>query len=203
MAMTKLAFILMLVVCLGAVPTCNGSPRGNPPSAITAQAPISPPAPPIAPRATEHPCEQCMIEDTRLAAHQEQVVVSARYLGLKEAWLDGKRTKQVCTRSQEVMGIVRFALTGPNPWLQPLPSSGKEPIAEVDLPCPELSRPAYAKLYHYEPDDTLRDGLGHGPILRRGRKYRLTFVRDASITMREPGHATEDKLVLTLVAVNP
>jgi hypothetical protein len=144
-----------------------------------------------------------MLEDARLAAHQEQVVVNARYLGLKQAWLDGRRTKQVCTRSQEVMGVVRFALTGPNPWLQQLPSPGKEPIAEVDLPCPELSRPAYAKLYHYDPDDTLRDGLGRGPVLRRGRDYRLTFVKDAHVAMREPIHPTADKLVLTLVAVNP
>ena len=137
------------------------------------------------------------MEDLRLAAHMDQVEVSARYLGLKERWLDEQRTNRRCTRDGEVMGVVRFALVGENPW------RAEAKMMEVDLPCPELSRPQYAKLYQYDPDDSERDGLGHAPGLRVGELYRLTFVRSTGIAMRDPSHPNDSQLVLTLVAVNP
>jgi hypothetical protein len=147
------------------------------------------------------------MEDLRLAGHKEQVVVSARYLGLKERWLDGQRTKRPCSRDAEIMGVVRFALVGENPWSDDFtaPPTRRDlaEMMEVDLPCPELSRPQYATLYQYDPDDSERDGLGHAPMLRRGQLYRLTFVRNPGMAMREPSHPKDGRLVLTLVAVNP
>ena len=105
------------------------------------------------------------------------------------------------------MGVVRFALLGENPWrdeFSALPTRRDlAKMMEVDLPCPELSRPQYARLYQYAPDDSERDGLGHAPVLRRGQLYRLTFVRSTGIAMRDPSHPNDSLLVLTLVAVNP
>jgi len=147
------------------------------------------------------------MEDMRLAAHKDQIVVSARYLGLKERWIDEQRTNRRCTRDAEVMGVLRFALVGANPWRVEFtaPPSRREvaKMIEVDLPCPELSRPQYAKLYQYDPEDGERDGLGHAPVLRRGELYRLTFVRGTDIAMREPSHPNDSRPVLTVVAVNP
>jgi hypothetical protein len=147
------------------------------------------------------------MEDLRLAAHKDQVVVSARYLGLKERWIDEQRTNRRCTRDGEVMGVVRFALAGENPWRDNFTSRSARRdaanVMEVDLPCPELSRPQYAMLYQYDPEDSERDGLGHAPVLRRGQLYRLTFVRSTGIPMRDPSHPNDGRLVLTLVAVNP
>ena len=105
------------------------------------------------------------------------------------------------------MGVVRFSLIGQNPWLgefsgPPTPRDLAK-MMEVDLPCPELSRPQYAKMYRYDPDDTERDGLGHAPVLRRGGLYRLTFVRSAEAPSRPPSRPSDGRLVLTLVAVNP
>ena len=146
------------------------------------------------------------MEDLRLAAHKDQVGVSARYLGLKERWLDEQRTNRRCTRDAEVVGVVRFALLGDNLWRDEFSTSPTRrdlaKMMEVDLPCPELSRPQYARLYQYNPDDSERDGLGHAPVLRRGQLYRLTFVRSTG-AMREPSHPNDSLLVLTLVAVNP
>jgi len=163
---------------------------------------MAPPAP-----APKPECAACAMEDLRLAAHKDQVVVSARYLGLMGRWIDEQRTNQRCTRDAEVMGVVRFALVGENPWRDEFtPPPSRRDLAkmlEVDLPCPELSRPQYAKLYQYDPDDSERDGLGHAPILRRGELYRLTFVRSSDIAMREPSHPQDGRLALTLVAVNP
>jgi len=152
-------------------------------------------------------CAACAMEDKRLAAHKDQVVVSARYLGLKERWIDEQRTNRRCARDVEVMGVVRFAIVGENPWRGEFtsPPSRRDlaKMMEVDLPCPELSRLQYAKLYQYDPDDRERDGLGHAPVLRPGELYRLTFVRSTDIVMREPSHSNDSRRVLTLVAVNP
>jgi hypothetical protein len=149
----------------------------------------------------------CVLEDQRIAAHKQQVDVIARYLGLKERWLDERRTNRRCRREAEVMGVVRFALLGVNPWQDELtgPPARREVAKpmEVELPCPELSRPAYAALYHYDPDDRERDGLGHAPVLREGERYRLTFVRSARLGVEAPRHPEAPRLVLTLVAVNP
>ena len=148
-----------------------------------------------------------MEEDLRLAAHKAQVVVSARYLGLKGRWLDEQRTNRRCTRDAEVLGVVRFALVGENPWCDEfttLPARRNPAKAiEVDLPCPELSRPQYAKMYQYDSDDSERDGLGHAPVLRRGQLYRLTFVRSTAMAKRDPSHPKNGRVELTLVAVNP
>jgi hypothetical protein len=142
-------------------------------------------------------CLQCVLEDLREAAHKDQVVVPARYLGLAGRWLEGRRTRQRCTRDEEVMGTARFALLGEH-------THGARPeIVAANLPCPELSRPAYAHLYRYDPDDTQRDGLGHAPVLRRGSVYRLTFVRATPVATAEPGPPTDHPPALTLVAVNP
>jgi hypothetical protein len=152
-------------------------------------------------------CLECALEDSRRAAHKDQVVVSARYLGLKERWYDEHRTNRRCSRERDVMGVVRFALIGQNPWLgefsAPPTRRDLAKMMEVNLPCPELSRPQYAKMYHYDPDDTERDGLGHAPVLRRGELYRLTFVRNVEDPNRPPNRPNEGRLVLTLVAVNP
>jgi hypothetical protein len=171
----------------------------------------APPPPVLAKSDLRHeampPCVQCAIEDLREAAHRDQVEVTARYLGLKGRWLDGQRTHRTCTREEEVTGVVRFSLLTDSPWRDELPPSpAKRNLAteiEVDLPCPELSRPAYAKLYRYDPDDSQRDGLGHAAVLRRGEVYQLTFVRDPRTAMREPSHPSGSRLVPTLVAVNP
>ena len=147
------------------------------------------------------------MEDMRQRAHKDQVGVTARYLGLKERWVDEHRTNRRCTRDAEVMGVVRFALLGENPWRDEFsaPPTRRDvaKMMEVDLPCPELSRPQYARLYQYNPDDSERDGLGHAPVLRRGQLYRLTFVRSTGIAMGDPSHPNDSLLVLTLVAVNP
>jgi hypothetical protein len=153
----------------------------------------------------EPECLQCVLEDLREAAHKDQVVVTARYLGLAATWLDGRRTRQRCTPDQEVMGSARFALLGEHPWRgrPPPPHGQRAEIMAADLPCPELSRPAYAHLYRYDPDDTRRDGLGHAPVLRRGSVYQLTFVRAAPAVAAAPGPSTDPAPALTLVAVNP
>jgi hypothetical protein len=187
--------------------------EGTAAKALVASAGAAPQAPAASVRsalvaaAAKPECAACAMEDIRFAAHKDQVVVSARYLGLKERWIDEHRTNRRCTRDAEVMGVVRFALVGENPWRDEFtaPPSRRDvaKMMEVDLPCPELSRPQYAKLYQYDPDDSERDGLGHAPVLRRGELYRLTFVRGADIAMREPSHPNDSRLVLTLVAVNP
>jgi hypothetical protein len=153
-----------------------------------------------------HECLACVMEDRRQRAHEDQVVVVARYLGLTERRLDGHRTRRRCTRSDDVMGVVRFALIGAEPWRDELSTSTARKhtaaLVETLLPCPELSRTDYARLNHYDPDDTRRDGLGHAPILRPGRSYLLTFVRhpmlyeDSARMAGRPGAPT-------LVAVNP
>lgn len=151
-------------------------------------------------------CLQCAIEDRRSEAHKQQVDVLARYLGLKERWLDEERTRLSCTRDREVWGVVRFAPVGESPWQAwAALHSHKEPTnpMEVALPCPELSRPAYAKLYRYDPDDRERDGLGRAPVLQRGKKYRLTFVANPEGLAPDPIHPGRARLDLTLVAVNP
>jgi hypothetical protein len=90
------------------------------------------------------------MEDLRQAAHKDQVVVTARYLGLNERRSGERPTNRRCTRDLDVVGVVRFA-----------------------------------------------------PVLRRGRVYRLTFVKSAGLAVREPGLLKGRPLVLTLVAVNP
>jgi predicted MPP superfamily phosphohydrolase len=152
-------------------------------------------------------CLQCEIEDRRRQAHKEQLDVTARYLGLKERWFDEKPTKLPCTRDREVWGVVRFALNGEPPWQRQglALRSYNEPAnrLEVALPCPELSRPAYAKLYQYDPDDRERNGLGHAPVLQRGKNYRLTFVANPEGFADDPIHPEKARLERTLVAVNP
>jgi hypothetical protein len=101
----------------------------------------------------------------RQKLHDDQVVVKARYLGLQGRWLDGGLTNRRCDRDDEITGVVRFALAGENPWR----ASGLADTIEAELPCPELSRPDYAKLYRYSPDDRQRDRLGHAPVLRPSR----------------------------------
>jgi hypothetical protein len=134
-------------------------------------------------------------------------VVTARYLGLEERWSGAHRTNLGCTRERDVVGVVRFALMGDNPWRGEFapPPTRRAPVKvlEMDLPCPELSRPQYAKLYRYDPNDSERDGLGHAPVLRRGELYRLTLVKDAHLAMTEPSHPHGDGPMPTLVAVNP
>jgi len=139
------------------------------------------------------------MEDARETAHKDQVTVTARFVRITERWLDGKRTSRRCTIADEVTSVARFALSADHPW----PDERLPDVVEVDLPCPELSRPAYAQLYHYDPDDTQRDGLGRAPVLRAGKLYRLTMVRDLRAPLREPNHPTKTDLVPTLVAVNP
>jgi len=146
-------------------------------------------------------CLQCEIEDRRMQAHKDQVVVTARYLGLNGRWYDEQRTNLRCTREREVWGVLRFRMTRDNP---PLEWSGSPMrTLELDLPCPELSRRDYAKLYQYDPDDTQRDGLGHAPILQQGKMYRLTVVSNPDGFAESPIHSGDGRLVLTLVAVNP
>jgi hypothetical protein len=177
-----------------------------PSGAAAAQASTSSRPVPAAPQA-KPVCRECAMEDMRQRAHKDQVVVTARYLGLKERWVDEHRTNRRCTRDAEVMGVVRFALLGENPWRDEFsaPPTRRDlaKMMEVGLPCPELSRPQYARLYQYNPDDSERDGLGHAPALRRGQLYRLTFVRSTGIAMLNPSHSNDSLLVLTLVAVNP
>jgi hypothetical protein len=160
------------------------------------------------PRAERKPeCVQCALEDRRQAAHRDQIVVVARFLGIQARWLDGLRTRQRCTRDDEVIGVARFELVEDNPWRATLSATvtDRKPskLLNANLPCPELSRPQYAELYRYDPDDLERDGLGHAPILRPGARYRLTFVRDLHIAMREPSHPASQQASPTLVAVNP
>ena len=105
------------------------------------------------------------------------------------------------------MGVVRFALIGHNPWRGQISGqSGRSDsvaMVEANLPCPELSRLQYAKLCHYDPDDSERDGLGHAPVLRPGQRYRLTFVRTADVVSLEPSHQDDGQPLHALVAVNP
>lgn len=170
-----------LVVFLGLAVAACGPGEKTPATVSVEPAAVQRPAPATA---REPECEQCRIEDRRQAAHRQQVTWTARYLRLADRRLDGRRTRQRCTMNAEVVGTARFELLGEA-------SSPQRRAALIDLalPCPELARPDYAKLYHYDPDDSERDGLGHAPILRPGVRYRLTLVRDA-----EPP---------TLVAVNP
>ena len=199
----RAAIAMILVGFVGAV-ACRGgeAPRSEGARTLADSSRPIPTAAAITPE-----CAACAMEDLRLAAHKDQVVVRARYLGLKERWVDGQRTHQSCTRDAEVMGVVRFALVGENPWRDEFtaPPTRRDLAAmmEVDLPCPELSRPRYAKLYQYDPEDCERDGLGHAPVLRRGQLYRLTFVRSTGIAMKDPRHPRQGRVVLTLVAVNP
>jgi len=152
-------------------------------------------------------CFACAMEDLRQAAHKDQVVVTARYLGLKARWSGERRTTHRCTRDLDVVGVVRFALIGKNPWYPELSRSGKRgdlvDLIEAELPCPELSRPQYANLSHYDPDDTERDGLGHAPVLRQGQVYRLTFAKSTGGVIKDTLPPRNKELVLTLVAVNP
>lgn len=202
------AVAMVLAGIVGGVACHNGTgAKASAASGATgAQSPPSSRPVPVAPAAKPE-CVACVMEDMRQAAHKNQVVVRARYLGLKERWLDGHRTNRRCTRDTEVMGVVRFALVGDNPWqaefAAPPTRRDVTKMMEVDLPCPELSRPQYAKLYQYNPDDSERDGLGHAPVLRRGQWYRLTFVRSTDIAMGDPSHPNDSSLVLTLVAVDP
>ena len=200
-AIAILAGIVGSVGCHDRTAAKASAPGG----AAGAQSPVSSRPVPAAAQAKPE-CEACAMEDLRLAAHKDQVGVSARYLGLKERWLDEQRTNRRCTRDAEVVGVVRFALLGDNLWRDEFSTSPTRrdlaKMMEVDLPCPELSRPQYARLYQYNPDDSERDGLGHAPVLRRGQLYRLTFVRSTG-AMREPSHPNDSLLVLTRVAVNP
>ena len=203
------AIVMFLAGIVGGV-GCQAGPAAKASvanGAETPQSPAPPPRPASPAPAPKPECAACAMEDLRLAAHKDQVVVSARYLGIRERWIDEQRTNRRCTRDAEVMGVVRFALVGENPWRDEFtaPPSQRElaKTMEVDLPCPELSRPQYAKLCQYDPDDSERDGLGHAPVLRPGDLYRLTFVKNVGIAMKEPIHPQASQLVLTLVAVNP
>ena len=181
--------------------TANGAANGTTPTAADARA-VEGRRPAKAHPA--HECMACVMEDQHDKAHKDQIAVSARYLGIKERWLDGHRTNRRCTKDYDVIGVVRFVLLGDDPWRDQVPPpAGKDSARtiEVDLPCPELSRPAYARLDHYDPDDTQRDGLGHAPILRRGHVYRLTIVRNPILSLNTT-HPTGSRPVLTLVAVN-
>jgi hypothetical protein len=196
--------LALVVAGIAAGSACDGKSGAKAWSTGDSGGPSTATSPPAAPRKPE--CMACVLEDMRLAAHKQQVVVTARYLGVKERWLDEHRTTRRCTRQAEVMGVVRFALIGESPWRddlgQPPSRTDLANIMALDLPCPELSRPEYAQLYRYDPDDTERDGLGHAPVLRPGNRYRLTLVRQAGIA-ETPRHPTDRSLVLTLVAVNP
>jgi hypothetical protein len=153
---------------------------------------------PVAPDARKPECLQCVIEDMRQATHRDQLTVTGQFEGYSGRWLQSRRTRTRCTLEEEVVGIARFALRGEKAW----PS--QEPVSiEVELPCPELSRSDYAKLYHYRPDDSERDGLGHAPMLRPGQRYRLTFVRNTQMPMKDPSRLPNGRVLPTLVAVNP
>jgi hypothetical protein len=189
--MSGLHAVAMLLAGIMGGLACQDGPAAKASAAIDSAASV-----PLAP-APKPVCSACALEDQRLAAHKDQVVASGRYLGLKERWLDEQRTSRRCTRDAEVMGVVRFALVGENPWRDDSPArptrGDEAQIVEVNLPCPELSRPQYAKLYQYDPDDSERDGLGHAPVLRQRELFRLTLVRGLGPGQRMP----------TLVAVNP
>lgn len=148
-------------------------------------------------------CAQCAIEDRRREAHEDQVEVTARYLGLEARWLDGRRTQLRCTRDREVWGVLRFRFEGQGRWRAWWGGPRQQENMALALPCPELSRSDYAKLYRYDPDDRQRDGLGHAPILQRGKVYRLTLVGDPDGIADDPTRPGGDKRVLALVAVNP
>lgn len=200
---------MALAALIGGV-ACHGGAAAKASAAIgssTSQVPVASVHPGPVAAVAKPECAACAMEDLRLAAHKEQVVVSARYLGLKERWVDEQRTNRRCTRDSEVMGVVRFALVGDNPWRDEFtaPPTRRDVarMMEVDLPCPELSRPQYAKLYRYNPDDSERDGLGHALVLRRGEQYRLTFVRSAGVPTADSRRPNDSRLVLTLVALNP
>ncbi len=196
-----LAAIAMVLAGVAGGVACRQRVAATPPTLSASSRPA-----PTAPKPKPE-CIQCAIEDLRQAAHKDQVEVTARYLGLKERWSDEHRTNKHCTRDRDVVGIVRFALIGANPWRDeftgPPTRKDLDKMLEVDLPCPELSRPQYAKLYQYDPDDSERDGLGHAPVLRQGELYRLTFVRNVRLDTTEPSHPNRSGPVRTLVAVNP
>ncbi len=201
--------VMVLAGILGGVACPRGKVARVPATRQTAVAPTSsPPTHPASTTSKPKPeCLQCAIEDLRQAAHKDQVVVTARYLGLEERWSDEHRTNLRCTRDRDVVGVVRFALIGANPWRDEFaaPPAHEElaRIIEADLPCPELSRPQYAKLYRYSPDDRERDGLGHAPVLRRGQLYRLTFVRSPGIAVQDSHSPNHGRPVPILVAVDP
>lgn len=148
-------------------------------------------------------CLQCAIEDRRSEAHKQQVELTARYLGLEGRWLDGEPSKLDCTRDREVWGVVRFALVGDNPWLEWWGGRRHRENMALALPCPDLSRPDYGRLYRYDPDDTERDGLGHAPVLQRGKVYRLKLVASPEGIADDPIRPGAAMRALTLVAVNP
>lgn len=156
-----------------------------------------------APQPTPPKCLQCAIEDRRREAHKQQVEVTARYLGLEARWLDGQRTRLGCTRDREVWGVVRFALARQETWLAWWGDRRQRGNLKLALPCPELSRPAYAELYRYDPDDTERDGLGHAPVLRPGKVYRLKLVADPDGLSDDPIQTRGGERVMTLVAADP
>jgi hypothetical protein len=156
------------------------------------------PSQPVVPDARKPECWQCILEDMRQATHRDQLTVTGQFVGYSGRWTQSHRTRARCTLEEEVVGIARFALRGEKAW----PS--QEPVSiEVEVPCPELSRSNYAKLYHYRPDDSERDGLGHAPILRPGQRYQLTFVRNTQMPMKDPSSLPNGRVLPTLVAVNP
>jgi hypothetical protein len=98
---------------------------------------------------------------------------------------------------RSVVAVARFEIVGENPW------PDRQSRIEALVPCPELSRPDYAKLYHYDPDDRERDSLGHAPVLRPGERYRLTFVRGAMASPNAPVARKQRGFSRVLVAVDP
>jgi hypothetical protein len=192
----KRRFCKLTVGVLSAVLLVACAKRSSPSQAGAVAASAA--AQPAPPDVRKPECLQCILEDMRQATHRDQLTVTGQFTGVAGRWLDGHRTRKRCTLDEEVVGIARFALNGEKAWPSQAPVS-----LETELPCPELSRPDYAKLYHYRPDDSERDGLGHAPMLRPGHRYRLTFLRNTSMPMKDPSRLLDGRVLPTLVAVNP
>jgi hypothetical protein len=127
------------------------------------------------------------MHDAAVRERRHQKVTKARFLGVSDLQdARGRHTKELCRPDLEVAGTARFALVGENPW----PDSGasREALSNMrmTLPCPELSRAAYKKMFNIDYDypassDSLGDppssnGLGTAPVLRRGHIYQLRVV---------------------------
>jgi hypothetical protein len=149
--------------------------------------PQPPPVPELPPRKVR--CCVCAMHDAAVRERRHQKVIKARFLGVSDLQdASGRHTKERCRPDLEVAGTARFALVGENPW----PDSGasREALSNMRmlLPCPELSRAAYKKMFNIDYDyddpassDSLGDppssnGLGTAPVLRRGHIYQLRVV---------------------------
>jgi hypothetical protein len=126
------------------------------------------PTPPESMQHAESPRPGPMVADL------PQQVIQARYLGMDHRFgFSGERTRERCNGMadgdalQMTWGVMRFELVSRNPWpADPDLLSHNLRHMRIVVPCPELSRRAFAKLYDL--------GGGTAGVLRRGRTYKLT-----------------------------